>query len=170
VVEGSIFRNIGKPLEMHLHRCTHKHTHTHTHTHKTCTIHIHTYTYIRELHTYRHQGCFFSILWGRYSGNHLQEDLAKFGYRPGREVEAFRNPAIFWRHAPTYCLNLAISETTSTNSGDFGQFFPKESIVWVAMAYVLSPRCKILHRKKRAKNTLKHTHTYKTCAHTHTPT
>jgi hypothetical protein len=31
----------------------------------------------------------FSILWGRWSGNHPQEDLAKFGYKHDRKVEFF---------------------------------------------------------------------------------
>ncbi len=48
-----------------------------------------------------------------------QEELAKFGYRLKRKVENFKNHAIFLR-ARTYCLNMAISETIPSKSGNFG--------------------------------------------------
>jgi hypothetical protein len=37
-------------------------------------------------------GSFFSILWGRWTGNHPQEDLAEFGNRSLREVDFFGEP------------------------------------------------------------------------------
>jgi hypothetical protein len=42
-----------------------------------------------------------------------------------RKVENFNNPAIFWQHYETYCLNMAISEKKekSTKPDDFGATF-----------------------------------------------
>jgi hypothetical protein len=34
----------------------------------------------------------------------VQEDLAKFGYRPGMKIEKFRYPFIYWLPAGTYLL------------------------------------------------------------------
>jgi hypothetical protein len=75
-------------------------------------------------------GFFFQILWGRCCSDHPQEDLAKFGYRSERKEEKFRNPAIFWQHALTYCLTLVISKIKnkkSSKSGDFEPFFPQKN-------------------------------------------
>jgi hypothetical protein len=55
--------------------------------------------------------------------------LAKFGYRSHREVENFKNPAVFWKPAGTYHLNMMISEKYSSKSGNFGAFFPQKSFV-----------------------------------------
>jgi len=38
---------------------------------------------------------FVSIFECNQNGNHLQEDLAKFGYRPNAKVDHFNNPFIF---------------------------------------------------------------------------
>ncbi len=44
---------------------------------------------------------FFSILWCRQTGDHPQEDLAKFGYIPNMKVENFKKPsyilAAYWK-------------------------------------------------------------------------
>lgn len=57
------------------------------------------------------QGFFlFSILWGRWIGDHPQDNLAIFGYWAERKVEKSWNPTIFWQNAGTYDLNLAISK------------------------------------------------------------
>jgi hypothetical protein len=37
-------------------------------------------------------GSFFSILWGRWTGNHPQEDLAEFGNRSLRKVDFWGEP------------------------------------------------------------------------------
>jgi hypothetical protein len=39
---------------------------------------------------------FVSIFESNQNGNHLQEDLAKFGYGPNAKVDNFNNPFIFW--------------------------------------------------------------------------
>jgi len=41
--------------------------------------------------------------------DHPQDELAKFGYRSEKKVKNFKNLAIVWRFAETYCLNMAIS-------------------------------------------------------------
>jgi hypothetical protein len=41
-----------------------------------------------------------------------QEELAKSGYRLERQVENFKNTAIFWCPTRTYCLNVTIPENT----------------------------------------------------------
>jgi hypothetical protein len=57
--------------------------------------------------------------------DHPQEEFAKlkFAYRSERKVENFKNPAIFWQPAGTYCLTMAISEILSLKSDNFGTFF-----------------------------------------------
>jgi hypothetical protein len=42
------------------------------------------------------------------TGDHSQEDLAKFGNRPEMKVENFKNPFVFWLLAKTCCKILAI--------------------------------------------------------------
>jgi hypothetical protein len=56
--------------------------------------------------------CFFlpPNMWGKWVGNHLQEDLAKLVYMLKRTIEKLRNHAIVWWHITTYCLIMAISE------------------------------------------------------------
>ncbi len=49
--------------------------------------------YLYKTHYYPRTRVFFSsILWGRSTSDHLQEDLAKFGYRSKSKVEFFWNP------------------------------------------------------------------------------
>ncbi len=56
-------------------------------------------------------GFFWSILWWSDIDHHPQEPtLAR-----ERKVEKFKNPAIFWWPAGTYCLNMAISDKNSQN-------------------------------------------------------
>jgi hypothetical protein len=62
----------------------------------------------------RSTGFFFPNLGGRWVGIHPQEDLARFGYTSDRTVEKFRFDAIVWRHATTYCLNMATSKRFSS--------------------------------------------------------
>jgi hypothetical protein len=58
------------------------------------------------------------------TGNHAQEELAKFGYRSERKVENFENPSIFWHPLKTYCLNMTISgKKNFLKHGEFGNFF-----------------------------------------------
>ncbi len=50
----------------------------------------------------------FSISWGRWNGDPLQEplqeDFARFGYRTERKVYMFWNPVMYWRYARTCSL------------------------------------------------------------------
>jgi hypothetical protein len=40
------------------------------------------------------------------TGDHPQEELAKFGYGPDVKEEFFNNPFIFWLPAGTCCTDL----------------------------------------------------------------
>jgi hypothetical protein len=89
----------------------------------------------------------FSILWGRWSGDHPQEDLAKFGNKLKRKVEKIRNPAIF---------GIISSWNILSKPGDF-RFFPlkiwpnfqEKSFVEVALAFLLSPSDKNSPKQKK---------------------
>jgi hypothetical protein len=53
------------------------------------------------------QGCAFSILQCSETGNHPQEDLAKYGYILDMKVNFLKkNPCIFWLPAGTCSKNL----------------------------------------------------------------
>jgi hypothetical protein len=52
----------------------------------------------------------------------LHKSQIKFAYRSERKVESFKNPAISWQPAGTYCLTMAISEILSLKSDNFGTF------------------------------------------------
>ncbi len=67
------------------------------------------------------------ILWDMWSSDHPQEDLAIFGNRSESKVETFRNLAIIWQHAVTYCLNLAIWKKFPHNLATLGHFFPPKT-------------------------------------------
>ncbi len=68
----------------------------------------------------------YAVLCCSDTGNHPQEELAKFGYLSERKVENFKNPTIFQQlFAETYCLNMASSEKTFS-LGNFGTFFPQK--------------------------------------------
>ncbi len=102
---------------------------------------------------------FFSILW--YSndtgggGDYPQGKLAKFCYyRSERKVGNLKNPAIFWRPAGIYCLNMMVSETFFLEiSGDFGTFFfHKNPFAWVAIEFFLG--CQMVKIQPQNKNHL----------------
>jgi len=52
--------------------------------------------------------CFLQFLLCRQTGDHPQEDLAKFGYRSDAKVRNFKNLFIFWLPAEFCSRNLAI--------------------------------------------------------------
>jgi hypothetical protein len=52
--------------------------------------------------------CFLRILLSRQTGDHPQEDLAKFGYRSDAKVHNFKSLFTFWLPAEFCCRNLAI--------------------------------------------------------------
>jgi hypothetical protein len=46
---------------------------------------------------------FFSLLWGRWICNNLQENLVKFGYKSKRKFKMWRNPFIMsWKKMSKY--------------------------------------------------------------------
>jgi hypothetical protein len=57
-----------------------------------------------------------------------KRDLAKFGYRSETTAEKFRVHAIFWLHAKTYSLNMAISKRKIPLVNVRPLFFPKMPI------------------------------------------
>jgi hypothetical protein len=69
----------------------------------------------------------------------VQEELPKFGYRSEMKGEIFKNATFFWRPtAETCCLNMAISESVSSKSGDFGAYFSEKSFAtvnWIFFVY-----------------------------------
>ncbi len=65
-------------------------------------IQLRTYTYRVLSQGFVYLILFFSsILRCSQTGNHPQEDLAKFGYRPDMKVEKIKNPFTFWLSAGT---------------------------------------------------------------------
>jgi hypothetical protein len=52
--------------------------------------------------------CFLQFLLCRQTGDHPQEDLAKFGYRSEAKVHNFKNIFTFWLPAEFCCRKLAI--------------------------------------------------------------
>jgi len=78
---------------------------------------------------------FFSllrILWCSQSGNHSENNLAKFGYIVDMKVKKKnRNPSIFlaWLHIGSYHKTLAIWIFFSSKSGEFGPFFFRRKIL-----------------------------------------
>jgi hypothetical protein len=94
-------------------------------------------------------GLFVPLLWcSHHVGDHLQEDLAKFGYRSEREIEKIKKiPAI-------YIYILATFWNLLFKYDDFRIFFflrnlwlwhiqffnTKNTFVWVALDFLLSPR------------------------------
>ncbi len=67
---------------------------------------------------------FLSILWCSQSGDHPQEDLAKFDYRP--DMKVFKNPLIFWLGI---CWNLLVEiwQFRKNILQKLGLFFPRSS-------------------------------------------
>jgi len=69
---------------------------------------------------------FFPILWDFCTGDHPQEDLAKFGYRSERKVEYCWYPIIYWRQSRTNNLNIMNSTFFwSPNMKTLSHFFKK---------------------------------------------
>jgi hypothetical protein len=62
----------------------------------------------------------------------VQEDYAKFGYRPGMKIEKIRYPFIYWLPAGTYCRDLAI--LSFQNLANLRSFFYK-SPSYVSKSY-----------------------------------
>ncbi len=73
---------------------------------------------------------FYSILWGWWTGNRPQEDLAKFGYRSQRRAEIFGYLTIFLQHATPSSLNLAISQFFPQNMANLERKFQEKTFVW----------------------------------------
>jgi hypothetical protein len=84
-------------------------------------------------------GFFLSILLCNHTGNHPQEELAKFGYRSERKVKKFKNPAIIWQPAAgTYCLDMVILFFfNSSKSAHLDSFFSQKCFLWVAVHFIL---------------------------------
>jgi hypothetical protein len=93
---------------------------------------------------------FILILWYCHICYHPQEDLAKFGCKSSREIEKIQNPAIVWRPAVTYFLNLATSLYRPAFLAKNLQFFSVFPL-HVSQEVSWNPQqCKILHNKKNA--------------------
>lgn len=80
-------------------------------------------------------------------------EWAKFGYRPDRKVEKFRNLALLWRPPQTWYLNMVASDFyffTPQNMAIFSHFYIKKlHFVQFSWEYFYGwPQCKILHQKK----------------------
>jgi hypothetical protein len=71
---------------------------------------------------------YYWILWGWWTGNRPQEDLAKLGYRSQRKLEIFGYLTIFLQHARPSSLNLAISQFFPSIYGDFGKKIPRKNL------------------------------------------
>jgi len=72
------------------------------------------------------------------TGDHPQEELAKFGYRPDVKEEFLNNPFIFWLPAGTCCTDLAGDFSSFLqNLAKLGPFFtPKKKIpLYVLKSY-----------------------------------
>jgi hypothetical protein len=66
---------------------------------------------------------YWANLWSSETGDHLQEDLAKFGYKPVIKVENLNKPYIFW------LLNLTILVIyLFRNMASESQFFHKNPL------------------------------------------
>jgi len=63
---------------------------------------------------------FFSI-WYSQIGEHQEENLAKFGYKPDIRVEKIKNFLMFFLPARTCCKNL-VFPPPAPNSGELGSF------------------------------------------------
>jgi hypothetical protein len=63
-------------------------------------------------------------------GHHLQEELAKFGYRTERKVKKkLRVLLYFWQLAGTYHLSTGNFRRKDSKVGDFHAFFSQKSVV-----------------------------------------
>ncbi len=76
---------------------------------------------------------FLPILWGRWSGGHLQEDLAKFGYSWGRKV-SFLMVFLIIIYFPTPFLWANFQYLFSTN---FVYQFCFSNKIWIQCNWIL---------------------------------
>ncbi len=97
-------------------------------------IYIYIYIYIHtHIHIWTKAGLFFSFFWiqplAGCTGDHPQEELAKFGYRSERKVEQFKNHAIFifWNLLSKYDnFRKKIAQTLVT----LALFFSQKFFLW----------------------------------------
>ncbi len=66
---------------------------------------------------------FFSILWGRWISDHLQEDLTKFGYRSKTKHKIILKPG----------YTLATCKNLWSNYGDFKFFFSPQNMATLTL-------------------------------------
>jgi hypothetical protein len=78
----------------------------------------------------------------------VQEDLAKFGCRPGMKIEKFRYPFIYWLPAGTYCRDLAI--LSFQNLANLRSFFYK-SPSCVSKSYFQVTKIRNFEKPKKTK-------------------
>jgi len=64
--------------------------------------------------------CLFFSIWYSQIGEHQEENLAKFGYKPDMRVEKIKNFLMFFLPARTCCKNLVFPPPH--NSGELGSF------------------------------------------------
>ncbi len=74
---------------------------------------------------------FWPILCYSHTGDHSQEDLAKFDYK---SVQKEKKHVIVWQPAASYCPKLAISKKKILYD-DFGIFFSQKPFVWCALDF-----------------------------------
>ncbi len=92
----------------------------------------------------------FSVLWGRWVGNHPQEDLAKFGYRLERTIEILRISNTIWLCIGTDCLNMVISFFFSLSKyGGFGPSFSQKVLCRICIAFFFRQSGKILQKSTK---------------------
>ncbi len=90
-------------------------------------------------------GFSFSILGGRWTGDHPQEHLAKFGYRSERKVDIFWHPELTCKNlrSKSGYFNPFFSLENMTTLGEFFGFSKKKTFVQVAITtpppFFLSP-------------------------------
>ncbi len=80
-------------------------------------------------------------LWGRWTGNHAQEDLAKFGYRSERKVKNKKGFLLYFG----YCINMATkSDYKSERKVEISRIPP---LLWL-LSKIWWPNLAISHRGK----------------------
>jgi hypothetical protein len=80
------------------------------------------------------------ILWCSHTCNHLQKELAKFGYRSRLKLKLLRILPYFLRPCGTYCLNMAIS-TKKKNLTTQVHFFHKMFLYELHWIFFLQKNC-----------------------------
>ncbi len=71
-----------------------------------------------------------------------EEELAKFGYRPERNVSNFKKPPVFWQLIGTHWLNMVISwsGSFSSKSGHIFQWTKILCTLWHQIFFATSMR------------------------------